>query len=88
MGEPVLSAPLKGGIKILRARGTIQFLHIGLYDDRDLSNILAPRGGGGVGVRACTPPPPVPQKALLFFGTVRLLPLSIQHPNQTTVYFL
>ena len=52
-------SPFKRGTKIFRRL----FLHIGLYDGRDLSNILAPeRGeGGGQGLHLGTPrgtPPP------------------------------
>ena len=67
MGEPVLSAPLKGGIKILRACGTSQFLHIGLYDDRDLSNILAPQRGRGCWGQGLHAPPPCLKKHFFFF---------------------
>ena len=50
MGLLVLPAPLNRAPKLSSACGATEFLHIGLYDGRDLSNILAlQRRGGGWG---------------------------------------
>ena len=43
--QPQAQAP-----KFYGACGTSEFLHIGLYNGRDLSNTLAPREGGGGGL--------------------------------------
>ena len=60
MGSPVLPATLNGAPKFAGACGAGQFLYIGLYDGRDLSNILAPQRGGGSGTAPGQPPPPPP----------------------------
>ena len=43
-------SPFKRGTKIFRRLRRQPFLHFGLYDGRDLSNILAPRRGVGRGL--------------------------------------
>ena len=65
MGSPVLPAPLNWAAKIFGACGTNQFLHVGLYDCWDLSNILAPRGGGGRVLGTGTAPGRLPCMGML-----------------------